>query len=311
MAVFYKYTGNLGANFFKKPTAKISIPYYLNDPFESETGDNLVTVIESAIVQNNKFLSRDKIKIALNGLINSNGIFSVSETPRNPLMWSHYAEQHNGFCIGFNEDLFSGMRKSTSNSSGFLEYKPTKVFYDSYRFDRQTSVRGTKESNNALKRHLLTKSDEWIYEKEHRCILPFIGADRIYINKKNKLVYSYLAPKTHIDSIIKVFVNEGKIIEKGRGEYEFAQGVITESDVELFSSFGCVSFLYDINPKHIDSIYIGLRVDNKTTKAIYRLINSEKMSLSHIKLFKFRLSTKRFELLPDVVDKEYISNLQK
>lgn len=309
MAVFYKYTSNFGVNYFKNPTVKISIPYYLNDPFESETGDNLISVIESAVINENEYMPRDSIKSALNSLLNSNGIFSVSETPRNPLMWAHYADQHKGLCIGFNDDIFSEMKKPEDNSIGFLEFKPVKVNYDNYRFDRQAIFDAETIVFDAVKKHLLTKSDEWIYEKEHRCILPFMGSTSIYIDNNSKETTSYFAPKTTIKTVLQALIKEEKITAVGDNTYNLSQELIEESDVTILSSFGCVSFLYKVNPKHIESIYIGLRVNNSVIKSLYRLTQNKKLGLSHIKLYKFRLSTKRFELLPDVVDSEFISNL--
>lgn len=305
MDTFYKYTRYFGISYLDNPTIKISTPYYLNDPFEGETGDNLITVVEQMTVENNNNMHRDAIKLALNSLVNLSGIFSVSETPRNPLMWAHYGDQHKGLCIGINKDVFEGMRDSKLNKKDNVyisEFSPVKINYDNYRFDRQTKIKNDEDLKKAVRTHLLTKSDEWIYEKEHRCILPFIFATHIKIDEKAEHV-SYLKLEAKLTNVLNALKSEGKITEDNNNTYIINDG-IDESDIWMLSSFYSVSFLYEIDPKYINNIYIGLRVSKQEVKSIHSKIkNSER--LSHIKLFKFRLSSKRFELLPDVINDEY------
>ena len=47
-------------------------------------------------------LSRpDQLFSKLDKQLNSVGVFSLSGKPDHPLMWSHYAEEHRGICLGF------------------------------------------------------------------------------------------------------------------------------------------------------------------------------------------------------------------
>ncbi|HCT5134153.1 TPA: DUF2971 domain-containing protein, partial [Aeromonas hydrophila] len=121
MDTFYKYTTNFGADFFIRPKVKISNPSYLNDPFESEPGDNLVHVVDEGLKRRGAQVISSETYDMTRQMLKSNGIFSVSETPRNPLMWAHYAEEHRGICIGYSKDIFCNAIKPTGNDSLLAE----------------------------------------------------------------------------------------------------------------------------------------------------------------------------------------------
>jgi len=92
------------------------------------------------------------------------GVFCLSENPDSFLMWSHYADSHRGFIIGFDSEheFFQKPRQDMNYPEiGFLH----PVEYSSTR----PSAYG-----NALtfKQEFLTKSQDWNYEREHRIIRP-------------------------------------------------------------------------------------------------------------------------------------------
>lgn len=308
MDTFYKYTSNFGADFFINPTIKISNPINLNDPFESQAGDNLIYVAKEALSKNEKDIEDQEIRNILNDLLNANGIFSVSETPRNPLMWAHYADEHAGLCIGFDEYIFASKRIPDGSRYKIAGLKPNKINYDNYRFDRQVEITDKDTMLQAIRNHLLTKSDDWIYEKEHRWIIPFSFATHVKINRKSNYMTSRLDASYHIDAFLADALEEKDLEEIETDIFKIKRDT-RELIILALATFGCVSFLFNVKPKNIKSIHIGLRVSDDDVKSIYSTIKNEKNKLSHIKLFKFRLSSKRFELLPDIVDEEYISKL--
>ncbi|WP_323935272.1 DUF2971 domain-containing protein [Aeromonas veronii] len=312
MNTLYKYTSNFGVNFFKNPKVKLSNPSYLNDPFESEAGDNVISVIEESYTKSiNEWLDIGT-KDVLNYTMKEFGIFSLSETPRNPLMWAHYANEHNGICIGYNRHLFKDMRKSEDRIHTIAEYEPVKVNYDNYRFDRQQEISCFDDLTNAVKSPMITKSDEWIYEKEHRCIIPLICATSFIVDKKSAKNISHFDKTTTINAYLKKCINEGVVKRINKNEYTITEHNYNDKRSETIlalSTFGCVSFLYKIDHKFISSIYLGFRTSDKYVNEIYSMINEKDSKLSHVKLYKFKLSTKRFELLPDVVNSEYIKNM--
>lgn len=95
------------------------------------------------------------------------GIFGLSEPKDNLLMWSHYADKHGGFCVGFDsqrlEDFFDRLfvNDGTIIDSRIVQYVPDyPVFY----------FHGMDEEEFYVQ-PLITKSAVWEYEEEYRFIL--------------------------------------------------------------------------------------------------------------------------------------------
>jgi len=112
---------------------------------------------ESKSEDTSKFLKRewaDKV-----------GILSLSETENSVTMWSHYAEDHKGFVIGFDTD------KLITNKSQILA-KPLKIKYTNCRPQMFFVDSGNLKDRKIelFKNFYLTKSKEWEYEKEWRQI---------------------------------------------------------------------------------------------------------------------------------------------
>ena len=83
------------------------------------------------------------------------GVACLTPHPDKMLMWSHYGDQHRGFCVGFDSDVLEN--KVPKNDTGMPAYEgPIKVNYTSER-----------PSGEAV---YVTKSLEWEYEDEHRLI---------------------------------------------------------------------------------------------------------------------------------------------
>lgn len=309
MKTYYKYTSNLGITYFNEPKIKISNPAYLNDPFESESDDELFSAVNENLDRMNIQDYKNNGRELLNAFLKSNGIVSVSETPRNLLMWSHYADEHRGLCIGFSDQIFSDAKKPNKPIHVVAEYEPQKVNYDNYRFDKHKEY--ASNATESLKKYLLTKGDDWIYEKEHRFIIPFSCATSIMVDKKKGGEISDFDNKMKIDACIGSLLSTKSIQNVGdkKNEYE----ILDDRGHDLFSafsSFGCVSFLYKINPIHIHSVHMGLRVSDDYVIKLYNKVNDSSLNLSHVKLFRFKLSSQRFEIIPEIIDHDYISKLK-
>lgn len=88
-------------------------PENLNDPFDSQfdVRKSLRSALKAIIAEDPKWpvsyqeaigmLESGSATTMIDRALNS-GICSFSTIPDNTLMWSHYADQHKGFCIGFN-----------------------------------------------------------------------------------------------------------------------------------------------------------------------------------------------------------------
>jgi len=94
------------------------------------------------------------------------GVFSLSEDYVNILMWSHYADCHEGFCVGFD-------RQSLELEMGRLKDRGMKThgFPVIYEEEYPTILPDNTDNLDEMKRMLLTKSKLWEYEKEWRVLL--------------------------------------------------------------------------------------------------------------------------------------------
>lgn len=107
----------------------LSLPLYLNDPFEQEYGIYREGALISCFTENYNSL----------------------------LMWSHYSNSHQGYCVKYNFDDISNYFKSNLFP----------VLYSSERFKPSIKESGNA---NAVINTFIHKASEWKYEKEWRVI---------------------------------------------------------------------------------------------------------------------------------------------
>ncbi|WP_217540723.1 DUF2971 domain-containing protein [Vibrio metschnikovii] len=140
-----------------------------NDPFESEFSTFLhisdANKRESFLASNVSVLNKpdiwvpyNRVKDWINSYFSSQRVTCFSQSPVEPLMWAHYADKHKGVCYWFDKTVFD--KRYTSGDVVYSSSLP-KLHLD---FGKTKSCE--------LKRHLdniiLTKSQSWAYEKEHR-----------------------------------------------------------------------------------------------------------------------------------------------
>lgn len=189
-------------NLFDEGFIRLSQPVALNDPFEasfcSESLDELSSHFDYSIAQDNEFgdISFSQyIEMRKHNI----GVISLSENKENLLMWAHYANEHKGVVAGIshfpiigsifqnlfradtlintswgeNYSPFDGIPKPVSYRKG-LRYRNDKFDYDYSNIDAEGADR-------ILYEVFMQKSDEWIYEQEHRVVLRLEQADRVVI----------------------------------------------------------------------------------------------------------------------------------
>lgn len=121
----------------------------------------------------NKYLLRliaDEIRGDLAAEMKSHGVLSLSARWNNPLLWSHYANEHRGLCIEYDTDdvRHPGLRAVTYGgaraikASALLQWKVTKD---------QAAAKAIFDT------YFLTKASDWRYEKEWRDIRDSIGVN--------------------------------------------------------------------------------------------------------------------------------------
>lgn len=315
MHIYYKYSDLFPLSYFDEPTIKISQIEHLNDPFEFNTSENILLSIKKYIKDmdgDDNLVSKalDVCKAEINAMIAYNGVVSFSETPRNSLMWAHYANQHHGICIGYNENVIEHITidntKKEDRKFLLVINKPKKVNYDNLRFDPEYIFKSDirEISREATTNHLLKKSDEWIYEKEHRCIVPFCSANILQLIRDDAKVDRRFRPTRRQETKLKPGTDyklvlyyglSNKLIDKSGDDNKYS--IISSDPVQcdLLQSSKYALMLIKIDPSSIQSIHFGCHVSLETIKPYY-----EKLHKTY-KLYKFEISKNRFELEPKLI----------
>jgi hypothetical protein len=178
----------------------------LNDPFEAVyCADGLNDLVNhfdyrTAFDDDYKEVSFSQY---IENTIDKVGIISLSESKDNLLMWAHYAAEHKGVVIGISSfgstNIFSNLfLPSALTSSSLIDYTPFDghirpimyrkgLRYRNDRFDFDYSNICVEGGSRILSEVFLQKSEEWIYEKEHRIILRLEQADKAIIYNLKEL----------------------------------------------------------------------------------------------------------------------------
>lgn len=191
-----------------------SSPKHFNDSFEMapvlsppsfeafyKRLSNLTSISKSAAIKKHQRLVRGfKYKNAVdNKWSDSFGILCLSTSPKNILMWGHYASDHSGVCIGFD-----------SNQSPFSDAEDVHYSYERPRISTDC------QDDELYRKVLFTKSKEWHYENEWRCIKRPVSNEQKGFYKK-----SIVEHPEHFDDIAKILSSAG-----GHGEYPFETSAI-------------------------------------------------------------------------------------
>lgn len=97
----------------------------------------------------------------------TNGILSLAKNNNCPLMWSHYADQHKGFCIGYDVSVNQFDNIFPLNYGG-KRFITTEQIHDML-FNSNDDIKAAakKEIDDVV---LLSKASSWNYENEYRVI---------------------------------------------------------------------------------------------------------------------------------------------
>lgn len=109
-----------------------------------------------------------KFRSILHGQLGSGvGILSLSEDPTNDLMWAHYASNHSGFVITFDETN-AFFHSERSNQDEFFHLR--KVSY----IGKHLSFESFEEMVDDENELFISKLDAWAYEREWRMLAPLM-----------------------------------------------------------------------------------------------------------------------------------------
>lgn len=95
------------------------------------------------------------------------GVLSLAQNYNCPLMWSHYADQHKGFCIGYDVSVNDSFDIHPVDYNG-KRFVRTQQIYDML-FNSNENIRNAAKKD-IEKVILLNKALSWEYENEYRVI---------------------------------------------------------------------------------------------------------------------------------------------
>lgn len=305
--------------FFDNLLIRATQKYALNDPFELSPSH-----------REGEFENITHDKNESNTSYYDYAIISLSETNNNLLMWSHYADQHKGIVIEFDEKkpLFESYKDFTALR---FDYELDYEIIDEEENNRRLGINAGKiqrvrynakrpdiQNFDNILEHFLVKSEEWIYEKEHRVILPLLTSDFIIANEKylDKISFTLyndeyfektkISESMYLINIKKLLVSEGERYYLEAGVY--GEQVVSDEDFKRsfiesiyreylkdISEDPTTVFLYKTPPESIKAIYLGCRVNTSTRNELINKIKKNK-SLSHLQIFQAIPSFDRFEL---------------
>ncbi|GAV21834.1 DUF2971 domain-containing protein [Carboxydothermus pertinax] len=97
-------------------------------------------------------------------------VMCLSEVKDSILMWSHYSENHTGFCIEYN---FKELGPLNPQSRMLFPINYTDDLFDATQYILQPLIRRDHSFNNLFGIYpTITKSTHWAYEKEWRIVFP-------------------------------------------------------------------------------------------------------------------------------------------
>lgn len=142
------------------------------------------------------------VKQAIEGKRNEFGVFCGSEIYDSTLMWSHYADNHKGVCIGFE---FPQTKEFLDNFVAKENIIPMKVSYVDNIVKAPCEVNGELFPESTLRHWFSTKSKVWEYEQEIR-LLKIDGKASVSFSPNwiREIYFGLLVPDNHIEEIISI-----------------------------------------------------------------------------------------------------------
>lgn len=140
------------------------------------------------------------------------GVFSMSQINNNILMWSHYANQHKGFCIGFvrkNDNLLGDINKTqpVQYNCNYPEVVP---------LDESGNY-----NHSIFTKMLFTKAKNWEYEKEWRLVYDEGDKEEPLPADISTLIFGLKMPEEHKATIRNILTGHLNIQYQQATEEEY------------------------------------------------------------------------------------------
>ena len=225
----------------------------LNDPCEA-------LILSDKFDQQSKYLkyflgttaqnNLTKVKEAILSLMEVNnriGIFSLSQTYKDKLLWAHYAYSHHGFCIEYDlEILKDGYRNKIYSFPIKYDNKPPDIDFSDVNSNNQ----------NLIHKMIGYKSKRWEYEEEYRIITNLAGEFFYPPNAVKAIYFGIIMPeKNKLDLI-------DRLKSRGIKFYQIIQKHKTYKFVALKNNLRIVKILL-VAPEFSDDFVTDCEMDTE------------------------------------------------
>ncbi|MFA6196462.1 MAG: DUF2971 domain-containing protein [Sulfurimonas sp.] len=245
----YKYRGNFVRDLASLENDEFFAPTkdQLNDPCEGLVStDILIVQIEKMVekfphISNKMDNFKKNLKASLSHIYTS-GVYSLSKSHLDELLWAHYANSHKGFCIEYELDTLLKFNKETVFKTDELFYFDVEYKFDPYAFTTR-DMDDLGDRTDFMKKMLGIKSKKWDYEDEFRIISIQSGI----------IKYDYRAVKSIYFGLKMEEEQKDEIMRKlqGRG-IKYYQIELKNNSYEFFDK--SVEDLYKTDKKYLYSI---------------------------------------------------------
>jgi hypothetical protein len=184
------------------------------------------------------------------------GIYSLSKTHTDELLWAHYANSHKGFCIEYDLSKLLICNKSFGLYSFDIEYSKKPPQYTIKDINKNSS-------EHIIKKVAGHKSIRWKYEQEYRIITDFFGNHPYDFDAVKGIYFGLNMPEKQKKDVMTTLEGRGikfyqiKQIQK---TYQFEREEINDISKEKISYFriipDSISKIGDVQINIIEKEYI-------------------------------------------------------
>lgn len=181
---------------------------YLNDPCETITDKTNIQKIQHWVArkmgvasnENIEFLNQNNEEVF--NLGEKMGIFSLSNTHLDELLWAHYSNSHKGFCIEYDLDKLVETEGEKAIYSMPVKYrnKPPKIWLIDVLRNSYDKI---------IEKYGFYKSKRWGYEKEHRIVTSKIGLNSHQYGAIKSIYFGLKMDEKGKDKMISELIGRG------------------------------------------------------------------------------------------------------
>ena len=192
----YKYRSDIYRDLLTLVNNQIYAPtvQHLNDPSETIVNDSKMYEVFDFIEKSGlpKNIAKDNYAKIVDQVRTKLGIFSLSKTVFNELLWAYYANGHKGFCIEYDfEQLKKSISKGHLHSIFNVQYKN-----DTPEFSMNNITYNLVDDTQFLKCLIATKSMAWEREEEIRITLYSSGLLGISPESVTGIYFGFRMPES-------------------------------------------------------------------------------------------------------------------